>query len=96
MDDLNKILLLKQNLRPHMQRRLDLENQTDNLAEYIGGAKSENYQLLSEAHYDSEVILHIYKTLYFLIVLHSCQNLLDEGTYTNNQRRFHRFYKCTE
>lgn len=67
-----------------MQRRLDLENQTDNLAEYIGGTKSENYQLLSEAHYDSEVILHIFDSLYFLIVLHSCQNLLDESTYINN------------
>jgi hypothetical protein len=67
-----------------MQRRLDLENQTDNLAEYIGGAKSESYQLLSEAHYDSEVILHIFDSLNSLIVLHSCQNLLDESTYIDN------------
>lgn len=44
-----------------MQRRLDSENQTDNLAEYIGGAKSESYQLLSEAHYDSEVILQYFR-----------------------------------
>lgn len=49
--------MMKKTNHPSLQKRLDTLGHSDNLAEYIGGAVPSKDGLLTEANFDSEVLL---------------------------------------
>jgi hypothetical protein len=78
LNDLNKLLVMKQINHPNLKNRMDLLNQNNHLKHYLGISTQSSPDVLTDAHFDSEVIYLIHNSLTLILVLYASQDLLDE------------------
>ena len=95
LNDLNKLLVMKQIDHPNLRKRMDLLNQNENLEHYLGISSQNTPDVLTDAHFDSEVDV-LYAILTLCLVLHACKDLLDEVENSRAEVGLHWVYQYFE
>jgi hypothetical protein len=57
LNELNRLLMMRDNKKLNVKEKLDANQDKDNFMQYIGIQSSNYNDLLTEAHFDSEVSL---------------------------------------